>query len=390
VPVRDDHGTITCWAGINLDISSMKAAEQKLHDSEERLRLALSAGNLAAWDWHLPSGTIIWSDEHYRMLGYEPGAVTPSYRAWIDRLHPDDLVSTEARIRESMAAGSSYAAEFRTLWPDGTVRWLEALGEFTCDDAGQPFRSYGVMMDRTSQAEAEAALQQAYHELTDANVDLEAFNYSVSHDLRSPLTVISGYCQMVQKSCGSSLDERCRGYLGEIYDGTLRMTRLVETLLGFSSVTRSEMHHEKVNLSKMAEEAAMILQEDGPERRVTFRIADGITADGDAVLLRSVLDNLITNAWKFSGKREGTVIEFGATECDGKSTFFVRDNGPGFDSAHLDILFLPFQRLPGTAVGGHGIGLATVDRIIRRHGGRVWAEGEPGKGACFYFTLGAD
>jgi signal transduction histidine kinase len=124
-----------------------------------------------------------------------------------------------------------------------------------------------------------------------------------------------------------------------------------------------------------------------PEQRVTFRISEKLTAEGDAGLLRVVLDNLIGNAWKHAGCREGAVIEFGVTEVEGKPTCFVRDNGPGFDMAHADKLFVPFQRLPGTSVEGHGIGLATVERIVRRHGGRVWAESEPGKGATFYFTL---
>mgnify|MGYP001308210573 CR=1 FL=1 len=390
VPVRDEQGAVTCWAGINLDISYMKKAERKLRDSEERLLLALSAAQLATWDWRLQSGVIIWNDAHYRMLGYEPGTVTPSYRAWVERMHPDDIVATEAKIRECMATGSVYISEFRVLWPDGTVHWLEARGEFKFDDAGQPFRNYGVMIDRTSQKQVEAALQQAYNELIATNIELEAFNYTVSHDLRTPLTLINGYCQMVLDLSDSILDEHCRGYIKEIYDGSLRMTRLIETLLDFSSITRIEMRHDKVDLSKMAEEVAMVLKVSDPGRRVTFRIADGITVDGDAVLLQSALNNLMGNAWKYSGNRENVVIEFGATQIDGKSACYVKDNGPGFAREHLDKLFLPFQRLPGTKVEGHGIGLATVDRIIRRHGGRVWAEVDPGKGVCFYFTLGAD
>ncbi len=224
-------------------------------------------------------------------------------------------------------------------------------------------------------------------ELDAANIELEAFNYSVSHDLRSPLTAINSYCQMVQELCGNKLDEDCRGYIREMYEGTLRMNRLIDTLLDFSQITRVEMRQDKVDLSKMAEEVAMGLKVSEPERRVTFRIAAGITADGDSGLLRVVLDNLIGNAWKYSRKQEETVIEFGVTEVKGKPACFVRDSGPGFDMAFADKLFIPFRRLPGTDVEGHGIGLATVERIVRRHGGRVWAEGEPGMGATFFFTF---
>jgi len=224
-------------------------------------------------------------------------------------------------------------------------------------------------------------------ELEAANIELEAFNYTVSHDLRKPLTVINGYCQVIRELCGNKLDEQSKGYIREMYEGTLRMNRLIDTLLNFSRLTRVEMRHDKVYLSKMAEEVALGLKLVEPERRVTFRIAEGIMVDGDTGLLRVVLDNLIGNAWKYTGSRDGAVIEFGVTEVDGKPACFIRDNGPGFDMAFADKLFIPFQRLPGTEVEGHGIGLATVERIVRRHGGRVWAESKPGKGATFYFTL---
>ncbi|HXV21801.1 MAG TPA: ATP-binding protein, partial [Desulfuromonadales bacterium] len=224
-------------------------------------------------------------------------------------------------------------------------------------------------------------------ELESANIELVAFNYSVSHDLRNPLTTIHGYCQVLQDLHGNRLDEQCKGYIREIYEGTLRMNRLINTLLDFSRVTRVEMRHEKVDLSKVAEEVSTGLKVADPECRVLFRIAPGIVAEGDPALLRVVLDNLIGNAWKYAGSREGAVIEFGATEVDGKPACFVRDNGPGFDMAFADKLFLPFQRLAGTDVAGHGIGLATVERIVRRHGGRVWAESKPGEGATFFFTF---
>ena len=228
-------------------------------------------------------------------------------------------------------------------------------------------------------------------ELEAANIELEAFNYTVSHDLRRPLTAINSYCQVVQEMWGDKFDEQCRGYIREIYEGTLRMNRLIDTLLDFSHITHVEMRHEKVDLSRMAEEVAMGLKVTKPERRVSFRISEGITADGDTGLLRVVLDNLIGNAWKYSGKQEETVIEFGVTGVDGKPACFIRDNGTGFDMEYAGKLFIPFQCLPGTEeFRGHGIGLATVERIIRRHYGRIWADGAPGKGATFYFTLSGD
>ena len=169
------------------------------------------------------------------------------------------------------------------------------------------------------------------------------------------------------------------------------MNELIDALLRFSSLTRSELHLKTVDFSGIANTVAAELALGEPGRRVQFRIAEGITANGDEGLLRVVLENLLGNAWKYTATQEVAVIEFGVTDIDDKAACFVRDNGTGFDMAYAEKLFIPFQRLPGAgAFKGHGIGLATVERIIRRHGGRVWAKGEPGKGACFYFTLSAD
>jgi PAS domain S-box-containing protein len=241
--------------------------------------------------------------------------------------------------------------------------------------------------DITERKQLEGELQDAHDKLEGANIELEAFNYSVTHDLRRPLTNINGYCQVVKQLCGDKLDEQSMEYIQKIYEGTQRMGRLIDTLIRFSRVTRVEMRRETIDLSAMAMAVAVELELTEPERRVTFRIAEGITGNGEAGLCHIVLDNLIGNAWKYTGNQEEAVIEFGVTEVDGKPACFVRDNGPGFDMAYANKLFMPFQQLPGTNVEGHGIGLATVERIVRRHGGRVWAKSDPGKGATFLFTL---
>lgn len=223
--------------------------------------------------------------------------------------------------------------------------------------------------------------------LTRANAELEAFNATVSHDLCTPITAINGYCQLLAGICRDQLDDQAKEYLGSIYDATLQMKRLIASLLHFSSVGRVELHREKVDLSGLADETAAQLHSSAPQRLVTFRIARGITAESDPGLCRSVLDNIMGNAWKYSLGREKTVIEFGVTKQAGKPVCFIRDNGPGFDMALADAIFAPFRRIPGAAVEGHGIGLATVERIVRRHGGRVWAESKPGRGATFFFTM---
>ncbi|KAF0216067.1 MAG: PAS/PAC sensor signal transduction histidine [Geobacteraceae bacterium] len=225
-------------------------------------------------------------------------------------------------------------------------------------------------------------------ELETANRELEAFSYTVSHDLRAPLTNINGYCQIMLHVCADRLDDECRGFMQRVFDEAQRMDHLINTLLNFSRLTRCEMHSKTFCLSETAQAVAAELRQKGHERRVTFTIAEGVEVDGDARLLRVVLDNLLSNAWKYTGKQESACIEFGVTESGGKPTYFVRDNGAGFDMRYADRLFCPFQRLHSKEeFEGHGIGLATVQRIIQRHGGRVWAEGEMGKGATFYFTL---
>lgn len=232
--------------------------------------------------------------------------------------------------------------------------------------------------------------KQSESNLKEANIELEAFNYTIAHDLRGPLNSMGLYLQTIQRQYGSELDETCREYLTGGYKNVQRMSQLIDVLLEFSKLSNIEPQRENFDISAVAREILDELRRTSPERRYVFRIAHGIMVNGDPKLLRVALDNLLCNALKYTGKREEAVIEFGATEIGGEQTFFVRDNGQGFDQADADKLFVPFQRLPGSEeFNGSGIGLATVERIIKRHDGKVWAEGEPDKGATFYFTLEA-
>jgi light-regulated signal transduction histidine kinase (bacteriophytochrome) len=245
-----------------------------------------------------------------------------------------------------------------------------------------------VCQDVTERKRAEEEREQLLLQLKSANEELEAFNHSVAHDLRKPLNLLGSYLQVIDKLCGEGLQDECKGYLRNAYNVTVRMDRLIGALLGFSYMGRVELRRETVDLSALAHEVIATLKQSEPDRQVEARIANGIKADGDASLLRLVLDNLLGNAWKYTGRQSAALIEFATGEMDGKQVYWVRDNGPGFDKADADHLFIPFQRLPGAEkFDGFGVGLATVERIIRRHGGKVWAEGEPDRGATFYFTL---
>ena len=226
-------------------------------------------------------------------------------------------------------------------------------------------------------------------ELQVANQELEAFSYSVSHDLRAPLRSINGFSQALLEDFGEQLNEEGRGYLQRLRANAVQMGELIDAMLRLSRVSRSDLEREKVDLSVMAQTVAAKLAETDPERPMKWVIAPDLTVQGDAHLLNALLDNLLSNAWKYSSKAAQPRVELGVTEMQGRQCFFVRDNGAGFDMAKADKLFKPFQRLHShSEFAGIGIGLATVQRIVNRHGGWVKAEAAPGKGAVFYFNLG--
>ena len=233
-------------------------------------------------------------------------------------------------------------------------------------------------------------LKRVSNQLELANKELEAFSYSVSHDLRAPLRSMDGFSQALLEDYADKVDAEGKDYLHRIRGAAQRMADLIEALLALSRVTRSEVHRAPLDLSALAGAIAAELQQREPGRQAEWVIQGGLATEGDARLLRAVLENLLGNAWKFTAARAPALIEFGVwAGSDGWPTYFVRDNGAGFDMAYEDKLFGAFQRLHTQAeYAGTGIGLATVQRIIHRHGGRVWAEGAPGKGATFYFTLG--
>ncbi len=227
-------------------------------------------------------------------------------------------------------------------------------------------------------------------QLEAANRELEAFSYSVSHDLRAPLRHIDGFSRALLEDYVAELDEVGKGYLREVRAASHEMARLIDELLQLARVTRGELRRGAVALSELAREAVAELRKGDAGRDVTVRIEDGLTVSGDRRLLQVLLVNLLGNAWKFTSRRERAEVAFGKEERGGETVFFVRDNGAGFDMAYAHKLFVPFQRLhTAEEFEGTGVGLAIVRRVANRHGGRVWAEGEPGRGATFYFTIPA-
>jgi signal transduction histidine kinase len=235
--------------------------------------------------------------------------------------------------------------------------------------------------------ELERRVQQRTAQLEGTNKELEAFCYSVSHDLRAPLRTIRGFSEVLMEQYQPQLDARGQDYLRRTCDAGVQMDKLIEDLLKLSRVSRSEIQHADINLSAIAQDIAAELSRGEPTRKVEFAISPGVSAKGDERLLRLVLDNLLRNAWKFTRKQPAARIEFGHSNGEG-SPFFVRDNGVGFDMAYASKLFGVFQRLHSAAeFAGSGVGLAIVQRVINRHGGRVWSEAKVNSGATFYFTL---
>ncbi|MBS1853548.1 MAG: GAF domain-containing protein [Acidobacteria bacterium] len=288
------------------------------------------------------------------------------------------LVMVPIRSSKPIGAIGNYWADSHTATAD-EVELIQALADTTA-----------VAIDNVQlYSELESRVQLRTRQLELANQELEAFSYTVSHDLRGPLTQIRGYAELVDIAPGIAPSEKQVEYVGRIRSTTQRMAVLIDDLIRLTKVTRTELKIEKLDLSAMARGILTRLRGVEPARKVDLRIEDGLLVQGDRGLLQLALENLLSNAWKYSSKQEESRIEFGSTtQPDGSPAFLVRDNGVGFEMQLASKLFVPFQRLHAEAeFHGHGIGLATVQRIIQRHGGSIWVESAKGKGTTFYFTV---
>ena len=326
----------------------------------------------------------------------DPHDGVKNLRTSLDRVRRDRVVDTMPIQRYDVRSPESEGGEFETHY------WRPVNTPLFDDDGALAYIIHAVenvtasvMRERvheSRQRDAEAAIDQEHRQLVEAvtaleasNEELEAFSYSVAHDLRAPLRGIQGFSQALLEDYAGTIDEKGQGYLNRVSSAALRMSELIDDLLTLSRISRAPLSRGNVDVTAIATTVAAHFERD---RAMRVTIAEGLRANADARLLQIVFENLLGNAWKFTANAAQPSVEVGSTMVDGAAAFFVRDNGAGFDEAYASKLFAPFQRLHSDKeFAGTGIGLATVQRIVRRHGGRVWAHAALGEGATFYFTL---
>lgn len=375
------------------------AAALKL--SQATLAQAQQIGHMGNWDWDIARNEFVASDEACRIVGgtrQSPGTMD----AFVSASHPDDRELLQKAIDISLQFGAVLRIDHRIVLPDGSERIVHERAHVVYDDAGTPVRMIGTIQDVTQRKQAEEEVRQLNlgleqrvaertQTLTLLNQELEAFSYSVSHDLRTPLRAIRGFSKALLEEYAVRLDGTGMDYLQRISKASQRMSELIDDLLKLSRVTRAPLHYGTVALSDLAAQILAEFAEQDTGREVATRVAPDIVVQGDARLLRILLDNLLGNAWKFTAGHARAVIELGVTHQHNETVYFVRDDGAGFDILYAHKLFTLFHRLHASSeFEGTGIGLVTAQRIVRRHGGRIWAEGAVEQGACVYFTLGSE
>ncbi len=378
-PLETEHGLLISSA--IRDVTDRKRAEHQ----RARLAAIVDASDDAIIGKTLDGTITSWNDGARQLFGYAADEVIGKS---ITVLIPEGRQHEEIAILETLARGEVRRFDTVRRRKDGREVEVSVTSSPVRDVAGHVIGVSKVARDITERRRNELALARAKDAAEASNRELEAFSYSVAHDLRAPLRGMNGFAQLLLDDYGAKFDDEGRDWLSEILNNAKKMGSLIDALLSLSRVTRSEIRRIPVDLSNVVRTIANQLSAADSERSVEWVIQEQLRADFDPPLARALIDNLIGNAWKFTSKRREARIEFGEATKDGARAFYVRDNGAGFDMAYAEKLFAPFQRLHTTQeFDGTGIGLATVQRIVRRHGGRLWAEGVVDGGATFWFSI---
>lgn len=366
---------------------------------KNRYEAVVRASGHLLYDWNPHTNEMLFGGDIERTLGYALSEMTGGLRQWEKLVHPEDLPAFQAECQRVVTSKRPFKLVYRVLHRDGGELVFQDNGYPLIHPAGHVTSIVGLRMDITSRkrdeekirlmnSELEQRVLERTAELQFANKEMEAFCYSISHDLRAPLRSIRGYSDIVLQEYGDKLDPRGQEYLQKACDSASRMNQLLDDLLRLSVISRGELQSEETDLGELARQIISGLKSSEPDRAVKFTVGGRLMASGDVRLLQIALANLLNNAWKFTGRKAKGIIEFGSEDQDGQRVFFVRDNGEGFDMEWKHRLFGVFERLHSAKdFPGTGIGLAIVQRVIQRHGGRVWAEGKRLEGATFYFTL---
>jgi PAS domain S-box-containing protein len=383
---------------LSRDINEQRRMEEQKRRTEENFRLLVETAQEGIWTIDAQWRTTYVNQYMAKLLGYQVDEMLG--RSLSSFLDQEAQQVAQRDLSRGPQAPVGNVKDFRFLRKDGTPVWTSISTTPLFDEQGRYTGSLAMVTDITQRRAAEeqihqlnAQLEQRIIERTSqlefSNRELEAFAYTVAHDLRAPLRSIASFSDALVEDCGDKLDTLGHDYLRRIVNGSKRMAELIDGILALSRVNSTELAARGCDLSSMAYTIIEQLQRLQPERAVQVKIQQGLEAQGDPQLLRAVLENLLGNAWKFTRDCSAAEIEFSATRDErGMRVYSVRDNGAGFNMAYRDKLFGVFQRLhTQKEFEGNGVGLATVQRIIRRHGGRVWGEGEPGGGARFFFTL---
>lgn len=367
--------------------AQLEAANLRLKE----LEFIVNKSSSVAFLWKAQEGwPVEYVSENVVQFGYTPDDLMSGRIKYASIIHKDDIDRIANELEYYAAENKNeFIQEYRILAASGELRWVEDNTWVRRDSDGRITHYQGIILDVTKRKQAEEERMERTLQLEELNKEMEAFSYSVSHDLRSPLRSIDGFSLALIEDYIDKFDPQGKDYLQRIRTGAQRMGMLIDDMLRLSRLSRSEMSIEDIDLSAMANQIASDLKEREPDRFVNFVIEPGMIIKGDKNLMRMALENLMDNAWKFTSKVTEAIIQVGLTCHDDESVYFVKDNGAGFDMSYAPKLFTPFQRLHSvTDFPGSGIGLAIVRRVIHRHEGRIWAESSVGQGAAFYFTIG--
>jgi PAS domain S-box-containing protein len=392
-PLREKGKTIGAVVAFT-DITRRKSVENHLR--REKNFSDITIGSLPGIFYLIDKQGLLlrWNDNLERVSGYSSDEISRMHP--LDFIAPKDRPRAQRKFEEAFHSGQA-AVEADFISRDGRKIPYYFTGKSFSLDGQECLVGMGMDITARKKAERQISLlnrqleqrvQTRTAELQTANRELEAFSYSVSHDLRAPLRSIEGFSEALEDEFGDRLEDSGRAHLNRVRSATQRMGHLIESLLDLSRVSRTDLLRVQINLSQLAERIAEELKREEPSRTAEFIIQPGLLVKADGYLMRVVLENLLGNAWKFTRNRAVARIEFGCLQEPDGPVFYVKDNGAGFDMSYSEKLFTPFQRLhPADQYEGTGIGLATIQRIILRHGGRVWAEAAVDKGAAFFFTL---